>query len=185
MSRLWLFMIRRRRRLILGLALLMLLSFYGSFVLSCIVCVWRTISFSVTEGMRHVLSSTETFDLVEYKHETWTNKAMVELIVGNTPSRSFLANTHMADHLSGVKPRVFDYIINNESLCKTSGEISFVLSVLTSPKHFEDRMILRSTYGRENVFLRWAKFFVKFPNNKKLKVRPMLGLIQNKWLFHS
>ena len=97
------------------------------------------------------LIRTQTFDLVKHKHRIWGPTAMTDYIIGKNQTEHFKQKSNNS-FISEVQPRSLQYIINNETLCKSTKIVDFVLIVYSAPKHFKDRNTVRQSWGQIDIF---------------------------------
>ena len=93
---------------------------------------------------------TPYFVIRTINHTVWGNKEMSEHILGKR-YEEFKKNTTNDTLVQEVQPHKFRFIINNETLCRSSEKLEFLIAVYTAPKHFEDRNAIRKTWGRQNL----------------------------------
>ena len=93
----------------------------------------------------------KTFDLVEYEQEVWGQRAMTDFIIGKNQTENFRQKSNDS-FISEVQPRSFQYIINNETLCKSSTHLEFLLIVYSAPKNFKERNTVRQSWGQIDIF---------------------------------
>ena len=97
------------------------------------------------------LIQTQTFHLVEFKHRIWEPRAMTDYIIGKGQTEHFKQKSNNS-FISEVQPRSLRYIINNETLCKSTKKVDFVLIVYSAPKNFKERNMVRQSWGQMDIF---------------------------------
>ena len=94
---------------------------------------------------------TQTFDLVKHNYRIWGSTAMTDYIIGNNQTEHFKQKSNNS-FISEVQPRSLQYIINDETLCKSSKNIDFVLIVYSAPENFKERNTVRLSWGQIDIF---------------------------------
>ena len=94
---------------------------------------------------------TQTFDLVKHKLRIWGSRAVTDFIIGKNQTEHFRQKSNYS-FMSEVQPRSLQYIINNETLCKSAKIVDFVLIVYSAPKRFKERNMVRQSWGQIDIF---------------------------------
>ena len=76
---------------------------------------------------------------------------MTNYIIGKNQTEHFKQKSNNS-FISEVQPRTLQYIINDETLCKSSKNIDFVLIVYSAPNNFKERNTVRQSWGQIDIF---------------------------------